>query len=61
MPSSTITAPSTSHGLSATACRIGRVAGLSAPQNARLKGVNRIEPSIENAAIVTDSAVLPRA
>ena len=52
--------PSTSQGLSATDVRIGRVAGFKPPQNAMLKGVKKIEPSIENAAIVTESAVLPR-
>jgi hypothetical protein len=32
---------------------------LAAPQKARLNGVKKMEPSIENAAIVTESAVLP--
>ena len=61
MPSSTTIVPKTSHGLSVTEWRIGRVAGLSSPQNDRLNGVKTVSPSIENAAMVTDSAVLPRA
>ena len=52
--------PKTSHGLRVTSCRIGRVCGFSSPQNDRLNGVKTTELSIENAAIVTDSAVLPR-
>ncbi len=57
--SSTRIVPNTCKGLNATSCRIDCVAGFIEPQNARLKGVNRIEPSIENAAIVTDRAGLP--
>ena len=55
-PSSMTIVPSTDQGLSATACRMGRVAGFSSPQKDRLNGVKKIEPSIENAAIVTESA-----
>ena len=57
--SSTTIVPSTCHGLKATSSRIGRVSGLRPPQNARLNGVNSTEPSIEKAAMVTDSAGLP--
>ncbi len=60
MPSSSTIVPNTSHGLSETASSMGRVFGLAEPQKDRLNGVNTMEPSIENAAMVTDSAVLPR-
>ena len=41
--------------------RIAAVAGLSEPHSAVLNGVKNSAPTVENAVIVTESAVLPRA
>ncbi len=60
-PSSRNTATSMSSGSSATAFRIGAVAGFRCPHSDRFSGVISTAAAVEKAVIVTDSAVLPRA